>query len=144
MGNCRRANRSHALRFGIGNQRILIFHVSRDLFTTFHHIGETRAMPPECAALAAQFRASMAHRVLKRLFQNALADGPEHEAEQASLEVLAVAYDDHVDVGQTIGTTFEGVPRRDCAMNEIKTATLCAVHPRRKMSHRYLSRGPIL
>src|ERR1700733_7199377 len=31
--------------------------------------------------------------VYKRLFQNALADGPEYESEQSSLEVLAVAYD---------------------------------------------------
>src|SRR6202163_69910 len=47
--------------------------------------------------------------VFKRLFQNAPADGPEHEAEQPSLEGLAFAYDDHVDVGQTIGTACEGV-----------------------------------
>src|SRR5262249_4296266 len=31
------------------------------------------------------------------------------KAEQPSLEVLAFAYDDDVDVGQTIGTTCEGV-----------------------------------
>src|SRR5580692_10987183 len=49
------------------------------------------------------------NRVFKRLFQNARADGPEHEAEQPSPEVLAFAYDDYVDVGQTIGTTCEGV-----------------------------------
>ena len=47
--------------------------------------------------------------VFKRLFQNALADGPEHEAEQPSFEVLAVAYDDHVNVGHAVGTTREGV-----------------------------------
>jgi hypothetical protein len=47
--------------------------------------------------------------VFKRLFQNALADGPEHEAEHPSLEVLALAYDDHVDVGGAVGTAREGV-----------------------------------
>ena len=47
--------------------------------------------------------------VFKRRFQNVPADGPEHEAKQTSLEVLAVAYDNYVDVGQTIGTTCEGV-----------------------------------
>src|SRR5436190_8900903 len=51
----------------------------------------------------------MALRVFKCLFQNTLADGPEHDTEQPSLEVLAVAYDDHVYVGQTIGTTCEAV-----------------------------------
>src|SRR5215831_7574993 len=48
-------------------------------------------------------------RFFKRFFQNASADGPDHEAEQPSLEILAFAYDDHVDVGQTIGTTCERV-----------------------------------
>src|SRR4029077_16109838 len=38
-----------------------------------------------------------------------LTNGPEHQAEKPSLEVLAVAYDNHVDVGQAIGTTCEGV-----------------------------------
>jgi len=47
--------------------------------------------------------------VYKRLFQNAIADGPEHEAEQPSLEVLAVANDDQVNVGGALGTTREGV-----------------------------------
>ena len=42
--------------------------------------------------------------VYKRLFQNALADGPEHQAEQPSLEVLALAYDDHVNIGRAVGT----------------------------------------
>src|SRR5262245_10967666 len=48
-------------------------------------------------------------RVFKRLFQNALADCPDHEAEQLSLQVLAVAYDDHVNVGLAVGPTSEGV-----------------------------------
>ena len=64
----------------------------------------------EPVPLAAPFRASMALTGLaRRLFQNALADGPEHDAEHPSLETVAVAYDHHVDVGQTIGTACEGV-----------------------------------
>ena len=47
--------------------------------------------------------------VCKGLFQNAGADGPEQQTEKPSLEVLAFAYDDYVYVGQTIGTTREGV-----------------------------------
>src|SRR5262249_45661940 len=43
--------------------------------------------------------------VFKRPFQNAPADGPEHEAEHPSLEVLAVAYDDNVNVGRAVGLT---------------------------------------
>ena len=35
--------------------------------------------------------------VFKRLFQKPLSDGPDDEAEQPSLEVLAVAYNDYVD-----------------------------------------------
>ena len=70
-------------------------------------------LPPAHAArfsFAAPFRASMALTLFtERLFQNALADGPEHEAEQPSLEVLAVAYDNHVNVGGAVGTTREGV-----------------------------------
>src|SRR5271169_1793565 len=42
-------------------------------------------------------------------FSNAFSNGPEYQAEKPSLEVLAVAYDNHVDVGQAIGTTCEGV-----------------------------------
>src|SRR3984893_4500835 len=42
-------------------------------------------------------------------FQNAPADGPEHEAKPPPLEVLAIAYDDHVNVGRTVGLTREGV-----------------------------------
>jgi hypothetical protein len=42
-------------------------------------------------------------------FQNAPADGPEHKTEYPPLEVLAVAYDDHVNVGRAIGLTREGV-----------------------------------
>jgi hypothetical protein len=40
--------------------------------------------------------------VFKCLFQNVPADGPEHEAEHSSLEVLALAYDD-VNVRRAIG-----------------------------------------
>jgi hypothetical protein len=53
--------------------------------------------------------------VFKRPFQNAPADGPEHQAEQPSLEVLAVAYDDHVNVGRAVGLTREGVGVARCA-----------------------------
>ena len=41
--------------------------------------------------------------VFKRPFQNAPADGPEHEAEHPPLKVLAVAYDDHVNIGRAVG-----------------------------------------
>src|SRR6476469_6402598 len=36
--------------------------------------------------------------VCKRLFQNAPADGTEHDAEQESLEILALASDGHVNL----------------------------------------------
>ena len=47
--------------------------------------------------------------VFKRLLQNALADGPEHKAEHPPLKVLAIAYDDHVDVGRAVGLTSKRV-----------------------------------
>src|SRR5580704_10578104 len=47
--------------------------------------------------------------VYKRLFQYALTDSPDHQADQPSLEVFALAYDDHVNVGQTVGPAREGV-----------------------------------
>jgi hypothetical protein len=47
--------------------------------------------------------------VFQTPFRNAPADGPEHEAEPPPLDVLAVAYDDHVNVGRAIGLTREGV-----------------------------------
>ena len=53
--------------------------------------------------------------VLERLLQNALAVSPDYDAEQPSLEVLAIAYDDHVDVGQTVGAPREGVGVARCA-----------------------------
>src|SRR5208283_758364 len=53
--------------------------------------------------------------VYKRLFQNALADGSNNEAEQPSLEVFALAYHDHVNVGQAVGPTLEGVGVARCA-----------------------------
>ena len=43
------------------------------------------------------------------LFKNALANGPEHEAEHASLEVLAVGYDYCVDIGRAVRLTREGI-----------------------------------
>src|SRR5689334_21953272 len=45
--------------------------------------------------------------VYKRFFQNALADGPDDQAEQPSLEGFAVTYDDYVDVGRPVGITGE-------------------------------------
>jgi len=47
--------------------------------------------------------------VLEWLLQNSLANGPDHQAKQPPFEVLAFAYDDHVNVGQTVGTTGEEV-----------------------------------
>ena len=49
--------------------------------------------------------------VLKRFFQNTLADGADHEAEQPALKVLAIADDDDVNVGSPVGVTCEGVAR---------------------------------
>src|SRR4029077_10645140 len=53
--------------------------------------------------------------VYKRLLQNPLSDGTEHKAEQPPLEGLAVAYDDYVNVGQTVGTAREVVGVAGCA-----------------------------
>ena len=55
-------------------------------------------------------------RVLERLLQNPFADRPKDQAEQPSLEVLAVEYDDHVDVGQTVRSTGKtvGMAGRAC------------------------------
>jgi hypothetical protein len=47
--------------------------------------------------------------VFKRPFQYAPADDPEHKAEHPTLEVLAVAYDDHVNVGRAVRPSREGV-----------------------------------
>jgi hypothetical protein len=47
--------------------------------------------------------------VHKGLFQDALADGPENEAERPSLDVLAVAHHDGVQVGRAVGPPREGV-----------------------------------
>src|SRR3954470_210016 len=47
--------------------------------------------------------------VLERLRQLALADRAEDQPEEASLEVLAFADDDIVDVGRTVGVAREGV-----------------------------------
>ena len=59
------------------------------------------------ATFAPEFRASMALTVSERLHQDALADGPEHEAEQPSLEVLALADHDDVHVGRPVGLPRE-------------------------------------
>ena len=45
----------------------------------------------------------------ERLLEHALADRPEHELEQPSLEVLALADDDVVDVGRAVGIARERV-----------------------------------
>jgi len=48
-------------------------------------------------------------RGYKRLFQDASTYSPEHEAEQSSFEILALAYDDEVNVGCAVGVTREVV-----------------------------------
>ena len=45
----------------------------------------------------------------ERLFQNAFANGPEHQAEQPPLEVLAFAHNDDINIGCAISMTHEGV-----------------------------------
>jgi len=54
--------------------------------------------------------------VFKSLFQSALADGAERESEDPSLEVLALAYNDVVDIGGTVGIPRErvGMARGAC------------------------------
>src|SRR3954451_17458375 len=47
--------------------------------------------------------------VLERAVQAALADRPEHEPEELSLEVLAITYDDIVDRGRPVGVARVGV-----------------------------------
>lgn len=47
--------------------------------------------------------------VCKRLFQNAPADGTEHDAEQESLEILALASDGDVNLCGAFGPPSEGV-----------------------------------
>ena len=54
-------------------------------------------------------------RVCKRLFQNPPADGPEYETEQPPRQVLAVAYDNHINVGHAVGLTGEAVDVARCA-----------------------------
>src|SRR5262245_25112786 len=47
--------------------------------------------------------------IFKRLFQDSLADSPDHESEQPSLEILALSYHDGVHVGPSIRPPREGV-----------------------------------
>jgi hypothetical protein len=53
--------------------------------------------------------------VYKRLFQNPPADGPEYETEQPPRQVLAVAYDNHINVGHAVRLTGEGIDVARCA-----------------------------
>jgi hypothetical protein len=57
--------------------------------------------------------------VFKRPFQNVLAHRPEHEAKQPSLEVFALSYGDHVDVGGPVGLTREGVSMAGIASPDV-------------------------
>src|ERR1700748_1470397 len=47
--------------------------------------------------------------VFKRSFQNLSANCPEHEAEQASLEIFAFAYDSHINVCRPVGPASKRV-----------------------------------
>src|SRR5262245_12120843 len=47
--------------------------------------------------------------IVERPYQHALADAPEHQAERPSSEVLAVTYDDSVDVGLPVRPPRESV-----------------------------------
>jgi len=47
--------------------------------------------------------------VFKGFFQDALANGPDHQSERPSFEVLALAYDDHVNVGGAVWVAREVV-----------------------------------
>jgi len=57
--------------------------------------------------------------IRKRLFQNALADGPEHQSERLSFEVLAFADDIHINVGRALGISCEVVSVSGCAAPKI-------------------------
>ena len=60
-----------------------------------------RGAPPPLATPFSSLDGSDA--AFKRLFQEALADGPDHQTEDPPLEVLAFAYHDHVDAGRAVG-----------------------------------------
>ena len=61
------------------------------------------------AASATVSRLDGLDRVSKCLFQNTLADGPEHEPERPPFEVLALAYHDGVHIGHPVGPPPERV-----------------------------------
>ena len=54
-------------------------------------------------------------RVHKRLFQDTFADSSDYQAEQPSLEVLAIPYGDKVNVGQAVRAPREGLGVAGCA-----------------------------
>src|SRR3954454_658505 len=53
-------------------------------------------------------------RLVELAAEHTLSDQPEQRADHAPLEVLALAHDDHVDAGRTVGPPLErvGVPGR--------------------------------
>src|SRR5438874_8555105 len=58
------------------------------------------------------------------LLQDAFTDGRQHEAEKPSLEVLAVADHDEVDVGRAVGTPREVVSVARIASRGVGVARL--------------------
>jgi len=55
------------------------------------------------------------HAVYEGSFQNTLADGSEHQAEQPSLEILALANDVHINVGSAVRMAREVVGVAGCS-----------------------------
>src|SRR6187200_790533 len=63
------------------------------------------------------------HAVGERLSQRPLADGAEYSREHASLEVLAFAHDDDVDVGHSVGLSAQGVGVARCAAEHVRVGS---------------------
>ena len=59
--------------------------------------------------------------VVKRLLEHAFADGPEHESEHLSFEVLALTDHDRVDVGAPVGPPREGIGVAGCASHTFES-----------------------
>src|SRR5215468_10374341 len=62
--------------------------------------------------------------VFECLFQDALADGPEHQAEETTLEVLPVAYHNHINIGLAVWLSRESVCVTGRASPEVRVRRL--------------------
>jgi hypothetical protein len=62
--------------------------------------------------------------VLKCFFQNAFADGADHEPEKPTSKVFTVAYNHDINVGCPVGMTGEGVGVARCAPHRFESVVL--------------------